>query len=73
MHSDQSESEEDIPLSKERSHCVSSESDLESYDISSRRGKEPVNKRPYKKKRTFYKITPLLLSISYSTMACVNT
>ena len=63
LHSDQSESDEDISCSKQRSHYVSSDNDLESYDISSRCGKEPVYERPYKKKRISHKVTPSLPSI----------
>ena len=45
-----SESDEDIPPRKQKSHTLSSDSDVESYDTSSRCGKEPASGRPYKKK-----------------------
>ena len=50
LHSVQSESDEDIALSKQSYHYVSSDSDLQSYDISSRHGKESASRMPYKKK-----------------------
>ena len=42
LHSDQSELDENIPR-KRISYYVSSNSDLESYDVSNSPGKEPTN------------------------------
>ena len=72
LHPVQSESE-DIPLSKQRSYYVSSDSDLESYDISSRRGKEPASGRRYKKKGISHKMTPSFstrISQEYKGIVC---
>ena len=44
-----SESDEDILSRKKRSHIVSSDSDLESYDVSSEYSKESASRRPHKK------------------------
>ena len=55
LHSDQSMSDEDIPLKKRLPHHASSNSDLESYDTSSIRGKEPTRRRPYITKYYFTK------------------
>ena len=57
MHSDQSESDEDIPPMKEISNFVSSDSDLESYDVSSRRGREPASGRLFMRIGTSPKMT----------------
>ena len=48
----------DVPPRKENSHYVSSDSDLESYDVSSGCDKEPVSGRPCKKEGISYKMTP---------------
>ena len=58
MHSDQSESDEDIPPMKEISNFISSDSDLESYDVSSRRGREPASGRLFMRIGTSPKMTP---------------
>ena len=55
LHSDQSTSDEDIPLKKRLPHYVSSDSDLELYDTSSIHGKEPTRRRPYITKYYFTK------------------
>ena len=46
LHSDQSESDEDIPPREIVPNFVSSDSDLESYDVSSKYGKELASRRP---------------------------
>ena len=45
-----SESDEDIPPRKQKSHTLSSDNDVESYDTSRRCGKEPASGRHFKKK-----------------------
>ena len=56
-----SESDEDIPSRNEITHTVSSDSDLESYDVSSKFGKKPASRRPYrKKKETSHTMIPSL-------------
>ena len=72
LHPVQSESE-DIPLSKRRSHYVSSDSDLESYDVSRGRGKEPASGKLYKKKGISHKIThslPKRILQEYKGIVC---
>ena len=49
-----SESDKDIPPRKQKYHTLSSDSDSESYDTSSRCGKEPASGRAYKKKKMFH-------------------
>ena len=55
-----SESDEDIPPRKQKSHTLSSDSDVESYDTSSSCDKEPLSWRPYKKKGMPHKKIPSL-------------
>ena len=55
-----SESDEDISSMKRIPPYISSDSDLESYDVSSGRGKEPASGRPYKKKGISHKMTSSL-------------
>ena len=50
LHSDQSEFDEDVSPRKRIPNFISSDSDLKSYDRSSRRGKEPASRRSYIKK-----------------------
>ena len=54
-------SDEDISSMKRIHPYISSDSDLESDDVSSGRGKEPASGRPYKKKGISHKMTPSLL------------
>ena len=49
-----SESDKDIPPRKQKYHTLSSDSDSESYDTSSKCGKESASGRPYKKKEMFH-------------------
>ena len=58
LHFDQSESDEDISPRKKVPNLVSYDSDLESYDVSSRHGKEPASGRPFTRKEIPSKMPP---------------
>ena len=55
-----SESDNDKPSKKRTRHYDLSDSDLESYDVSSRSSKEPASRRLYKKKGMSPKMTSSL-------------
>ena len=63
MHYDHTESDEETPPRKQRSYHHSPDSDLESYDVSSRCDIKTASGRPFMKKRISYKRIPLLPKI----------